>query len=435
MPTILYSSNSKQLSRFQRKTKNTYEQSNFRANTHDIPFSSKKDKDSNEYLLELCCSIYPLELHTQIHKCPDWKLPFHAIVVLLLKNFICSWYGGKIVTTNTEFLVSIYQLFDGVIDDIHSQEILWEQILCDDLPAFIETQVKILRRVQQENLSLDDFYQLQLYKHTYPDSIADVLVQKFRCDSRLHQAFLQDFVGDFLLDKLIDKLAEPFVVIDIVRSVCENYVKRTTTIPKKGSGDNLFQKLICQLRASLQMSSKSSSNDSRMNKSYQSSNNFFNHYLFFALNECFHLESKKPLIFLMLKALQYCGNKLSFINKFTSKLFQNMITQRVLNGERIIALGLKARHLIFPHDNKIGPARMEPSPDEFVIMKKNASDALNQLIQGLYIDKVLGLASEDCCRIIDALAYDKNINKFMVQRLVDYLLASLPAVSTSANIL
>lgn len=434
MPTILYSSNSKQLSRFQRKTKINAEQLNTKINTNDAPFISEQNKDSREYLIELCCSVYPTEIHSQIFRCPDWKLPLHAILVLLLKNFVTSWYGEKIVTSDTELLVHLYELVDDVLDDIHNTNILWEQVICDDLPLFVETQVKIMRRVLQEQLLLDDFYQLQLYKHTYPHAIAEIIVERFSSGSRLHNAFLRDFFGDFLLDKLTEKIAEPFIVIDIVKSICESLLREKAENCKLRDRKNWIQKMMHKLWSTFQLSNKEVTTNHVLRRIDQPDSGFFNHYFFSAMNECFQLETRKPLLFLTFKVSQFFGTKIAFVSNIASQIFQNIVTQRVLSGEWLISSSLKVRHLLFPHDNKMGPVKTAPSASEFVIMKKEASTALNQVCRKMYIDKILGIDSNDCDLVIDALAYDRKINQFMIQRLVDYLLTSFPVFSASSNI-
>lgn len=97
------------------------------------------------------------------------------------------------------------------------------------------------------------------------------------------------------------------------------------------------------------------------------------------------------------------------------------------------ALWLKMRHLLFPHDNKLGPSKEVPTVEEFEQMKKDASLGLQRVARLINANMILGITDVECDSFIAALTYDKNMNKFMLQRLIDYLVTSLPVVSTSSN--
>lgn len=433
MPTILYSSNSKHLSRFQRKAKLSSSSSDVRINRNDSPFLSDKKMDSKEYLIDLCSSIYPKSVHSEVARYSETKLAIHAIVALICKNFICSWYGEKIATKDTELVSNIYQLFDDIIDNARETTVDWEQIILDDLPMLIETHIVIMRKVINEKLCLEDFYQLHLYKHTYPHSLTAAIIQNFDNGSKLQSAFMQDFVGDFLLDKLVEKLAEPFIVVDLIRSICNSIQTRKEEKSNTSQTSNWFQK-IYHLFANFQIyGNKVNKEEEKFLPSLPITNNFFDHYIFGALSRCLQLESRKPLLFLALKALQVFSNNVEFINSRLTHIFHSKTLSIVSRKGWMSALWLKMRHLLFPHDNKLGPSKEVPTVEEFEQMKKDASLGLQRVARLINANMILGITDVECDSFIAALTYDKNMNKFMLQRLIDYLVTSLPVVSTSSN--
>lgn len=176
MPTILYNTNSSLITKYRRpNASNQYKgflskKGHTRLNSkssgdiwekdcshtknsgNDVSFESEFEKDSVEYLRDLCFSIYPNSLHQKIRSIealPD--LQVNTFIALIFQNFVKSWYGIKIPTDDSKFLTELYNLVQDLITYLKSSKINYHALLLDYIPCLLSSHLKALNDSSQNN--------------------------------------------------------------------------------------------------------------------------------------------------------------------------------------------------------------------------------------------------------------------------------------------
>lgn len=423
MSEIFYSSNIKQVSRFRRKTKLHSLVEGHKPCSDDIPFQSNNEKDSHQYLLDLCRSVYPKELHQALRTFPGWRLSIHSFLVLVVKNFVCSWYGGRIPTPDTEFIILLFELFERFVDELWANRFPTQKMLGNDIPWILNTHIAIMQKVIEENLSLDDFYDLNLYRYQYPQAISKKLLQHITGDSRLEAAFLDSFLNELLLDKLIDKILEPFIILDIIKVICERQLA-SNDIPLKKNAVLKERDLVSFAKIASHIFTSTVRQIKLFVAAPFSGVKIADLFLFKLIADSMKLSLRKPLLYHFCKTVQLFSNRIALVNSGIALFFNEFFGSFKAENSQI--LFIKMRHILFPNDNKMGQSRIEPTPDEILVLKSNCSELLYRVCVKNHLDIIIGTTRSDCSDFIDGLTRNRSMNKFILQRILDYLVNGYP---------
>ncbi|AET39264.1 Nvj3p Ecym_4188 [Eremothecium cymbalariae DBVPG len=428
MSNILYNANSKLVSKYQKKS--------VLATTvrpllnQDKPFQCVHAKDSREYLMALCCDIYPAALHPTIKIMSNWELSVQALFSLFLKNFVKSWYGDKIPTTDDELIVILFQLCNRLIKHIDSSTVDWLQILCSDIPFVLDRHFKIMSRVVHEDLNYSDFLQLYLYKNQYPGCIVQKLTEPLRNESRLQQTFLSGLVGDLLFDKVANKVAAPVILLDIIQSTCDKLLQengKTQEIP--ASSLTLITRSELLLRkGSHFVSYLTSAFSSKTSQSTLHGNQHIpcaHLYLFTFIKNILLLDRRKPVLYSLLKLCQSTVDSYNPLNHMMVNFINNIINQKVLTSSRGFEALKSLRHTLFPNDNKLGPEKVEPTEEEMIKLRCKCVNSMWDVCTKYRLSKFLAVTKQDLEIFMEALCKDIRMNRFLICRLSEYLLTQL----------
>ena len=155
---------------------------------------------------------------------------------------------------------------------------------------------------------------------------------------------------------------------------------------------------------------------------------FVDHSIFQLLEETFEVSARKPFLYYFCKNSQIFVNTLPGANQALSGIFSYIITSNLSNVDAISFTFLKLRSLVFPNDNKMGPGKDPPSLEEYNMLKRDCSELIFKVCQKKHYDKILGITKSDCCSFIDSITRDRNMNKFIVQRVIEYSLTWFPSL-------
>lgn len=425
MSAILYNSNSKLVSIYQRKHKITSSHELF--NKQDLPFQSNNKIDSTAYLQELCLDAYPTSISRQIFQLPDWKLSIHSFFSLIFKNFILTWYGTKIPTKNDDFLKLLFTSLENILDYVDNLNLDWELILCEDIPFILEKHFTIMKQIVSENLTFNDFQKLYLYKNEYPDIIVSKLLASSENGSQIEKEFFKSLLGSLILDKIIGKIVEPFILIDGITSICKKVSKSQSNDAKVniGADDQSFsRKIEYVLRTISHLIAHMSSS---VNKSFTSFNKinqipFISHYIFTVIKRTFRLDSRKPFLYYICKITQWGIYRVNLINHILQNIFNNIVLNKIITKQVVICSFIKLRHLLFPHDNLLGPGKEVPSPEKMMQLENECVQSIKTVCSNFKFTNFLNITDEEICLFVKCISRDKEMNKFVVHRIIDYMI-------------
>ncbi|AMD19024.1 HBR123Wp [Eremothecium sinecaudum] len=426
MSNILYNANSKLVSKYQKKLQQV---SVIHEVAHeDEPFKCKHPKDSRLYLIELCCHVYPVQLYSTIQDLPDWQLSVHALLALLLKNFVISWYGTKIPSKDNEFVVLLFNVVESAIKHLTNHKVNCVQLLYNDLPYILDMHCTIMSRVIDEDLSYDQFLQLYLDDHQYPSNIIIKLMTLVENDSELQKAFLEGLLGDLLLDKIVGKAVAPYLVIKGITSMCDKllHVDLSNTAKEAGETNSWISRAEHMLRRSSHFISYLTSAFSLKGRKTTMKGVLCAHlYLFTFLKNITKLQGRKPALYSSMKLLQSLVDRWKPLNHMLSNLIGNVLEQKVLRRDNVHDICNSLRHALFPNDNKMGEQKPEPSPEELVQLKLQCINSMWEVCQRYRLEGILAIKKTDMQVFVDGICKDVKMNQFLIYRILSYLLTQL----------
>lgn len=417
MSTILYNANSTLVSRFQRKIKSAGEIQH--ELEEDPRFESLFPLDSREYLQELCCSIYTESLMNRINNLSSTKLAMHAFCALLIKNFVKSWYGTKIATSDLELIQELFDLIEQVSNYLTKTIIDWEQLVCDDIPFVLTQHVNIMRHVMEEDLTYEKFLDLYLYEGEYPNVISDRILEPLVSKSMLQKTFLNELFRSLLFERVVESLMDPSVLMDIITKFAKSINDKSERQPRL-SLFSYISKLKGKILGAVQYFSK-------LEKVIISSSDemvpFSHRYIFSFLKTIFRLNSRRPLLYTILKYMQCFAANQPAINTFLRSTFHNVLSSKILASNTITEGFCKLRHILFPKDNKFNPGRKILSEDELIALKTQCEENLTRILKHHSLFTVLAISQRDIHEFIEALNRDKRMNTLLLYKIIETIVA------------
>ncbi|AAS54356.1 AGL135Wp [Eremothecium gossypii ATCC 10895] len=418
MSSILYNANSRLVVKYQKKYQLATSSLESEDEGQDEPFSSTHPKDSREYLLDLCCNVYPKHLSSRLQTLPDWSLAIHALVALLFKNFVKTWYGEKIPTTDDALLVLLFDICDETIKNIHASEVNWSQILWNDIPQILDSHMGAMSQVMTEHLTYSEFEQLNLYKGQYPGCLVAKINEISHNRSELQRAFLDGFIGDLILGKIVSKTVAPFILIDIIRSTCDKLLLIHDVEVTVHVEADLKSRIWSKITKAFKLIQDEQVPDMKAAVPIGHS------YIFTFFKNMFSLERRKPTVYSLVKAVQILVDKVYPFSYLALKLV-GCVNRAILNNSTIQHASIAFRHALFPKDNKMAPGKLEPTEEEFLILKVECIKSLWNVCAKYRLPTVLGLKKQDVEDFVEAICYDARMNQFLIYRISECLLGRL----------
>lgn len=400
----------------------------------DTPFESPFVKNSSEYLLQLCHSIYPEELHEQIDKLSktDGSLELYTFFALILQNFIKHWYGTKIPTNDNEFIILVFNLLKDLINYISNSDWDREMFLLDDVPILISQHMDIIKILRSVNSQIIYKEMCQLYlipTDLYPNLITDLIKDSLDERSVLQDLFLDALMNKLLLGRVLDSCIEPFYILRGIDKICEKLLNKK--IQKESQAfkisfkiSNKFVKLYSYGKEIISNIINNYNDKLRSeNKNYS----LLNRYLFTLLNKnLFKLYKRKPIIYTTLRYIQYYLNRSTTITNYLRKRFLYFTSDKIFNERNKQHLFNLLRQLLFPNDNLMGPRSVIPTGEKFMRYKNQIIDKLWLVVKLNHLNTLLGVSQSDIEYFINTICnVEKGCNKLLVFRILDCYLRSL----------
>lgn len=389
----------------------------------DVPFKSKSARDSNAYLKELCCSIYPSSLHQKINKLePTVDLPVHAFVSLILKSFVTSWYGVKIPTSEDQFVTQLFDIVQHLLSYIRNKEMDYECILADDLPMLLGDHIRAMRQSLKDEDVFAHYCHITMHQdECYPEVLTGEFQLYLKSESMLQRTFLNAFFNDFLMGKLLDRTSEPYFVLRAVTDICR-HTRQKTKQNKQVSV--IFSSQSLKNAAAIVGKILTSVTSMSRGTGYESKTPFSYRYLFtFLFTDLLRFPNRKPYLYAVGKSLQYWTAKSTFLDKSMQYLFAKVVSSRISDEKKVRQMFLNLRKMIFPHDNKMGSGTIIPTGEAFERIKSEFKLEVWHTLQRHRMDVLLNVTESDIEEWTNIICQDKRCNKLLVFRILDCIMA------------
>ncbi|KAL3232795.1 hypothetical protein RNJ44_04711 [Nakaseomyces bracarensis] len=365
MSEILYNTNSTFISKFHQQQHRASHEIAIQKkagvqNLEDLPrdsaFRSAFCKESDSYLKELCKSVYPNTVRRKIDSIsnPD-RLNFHALVSLLVKNFVLNWYGVKISIIDIQgddFLLSIFQTADNTYTNLANaltKKVDIEYYILEHLPKVISLHLATLRElsINEEQLNVDNYCRLHLLpsgEYLQNNYIAIILEHFDPNQSILQKTLLRSILHNIIFGSILDSISNTFYVLDLI--------------------NNIFIRLNDRKRVLMPHNNNNEHNPSRIPINVLQSS-----LLSLVIVDICQLPIKNPFWFSLLNVLIKIALFVPFLNSYiANKAEQNLSS--LLAGPLDVSLLLrKLRNTLFPNDNLMGQRRIIPEGKELELFK------------------------------------------------------------------
>ncbi|EJS42344.1 YDR179W-A [Saccharomyces arboricola H-6] len=462
MPTILYNTNSSLIPKYRRSntsipykgllskkghtrlrskpSNNVYEENtnHTKCFSGDVPFQSEFEKDSVEYLQELCRSVYPSSLHQRIRNLEDLSdLQINAFAALIFKNFIKSWYGVKIPTNDSKFLTELYNMIQDLVQYMKSSRIDYSSLLLDYIPCLLSSHLTALEDcAQTPDLVYEQYCQLTLYdSKRYPSLFIDIIQSKFNTKSLLQRSFVDSFLNGLVFGHILDSIMEPYYFLDGLNRICMNVklssatnIKENYAYGKIKCGPWWFVSIKQKIsRAAKLISYSTSIRLPNLDTSIIPEIPFLQRYIFtFIITDFFKLSMRKPFLFSVCMMFQYCISKSKSLNKVMYNIFANTVKAKITSPMTIGNLFLSLRHSLFPNDNTMGPPKVIPIGNDFLKFREECICNLWHVCITYKLDKIFAIKKSDIADLVVSLSKNKECNKLLLYRIIDCIAAQLP---------
>lgn len=393
----------------------------------NAPFHSNAIKNSTVYLKELCCSIYPDKMNNEIWKIDNSAdLACHALFALVLKNFISSWYGTKIPTSDEQFLSQLFLTLQDALLRIKTWKIDYESLIADDIPILLSNHIRSMRKAMMNENVLDRYCELINYpKDYYPMAITHVIKRELENGSLLQASFLDSFFDILLFEKLTDKIIEPYYIIKAISTISRGILSRHFAAKKRQNKWSIsaiprFYRVLKKFVQNLLHLGRG--DGFRVKNSLPLT---YRYIFTFISNDILKLPARRPYLCTVGKTLQLWGSKSKTLDGVFHRLFSGALEDFLINQHRMEKLFLSLRQMLFPNDNRLGPATIILTGEAFEKLKVECSDSLWAVIKLYRIDLWLGLKKCDTKEWVDVLCKDKRCNKVLIFKMLDCTLAHL----------
>lgn len=446
MSTILYNTSSSLVPKFQRhnllrqqrelspgstaKSNDEVVNKSTTVKFDDIPFKSKFEKNSDSYLRELCCSVYPSSLHHKISKLdPSIELPIQAFMSLVWHNFVSTWYGVKIPTCDDRFMIQLFDLVQAIAARLKLTQLNYETFVADDLPSILGQHLQAMSQCIHEDDVYGRYCQLISYKDKYyPQLLTDCILDSISGESTLQATFVQALFNELLMGKIMDRVSEPYFALSAISKACRSlesgrHLKNKR--PKVGLVQRCKEWVAVAGKTIAMMTSMNRPSGEALNQPFSYANAFT-----FIFVDLLKVPARKPYLYAMGKTLQYWSAKSRSINIILHNMFLNFLKRHVSNETHIRRICISLRQALFPGDNKMGAGRVVPVGAEFEAFKGACVEHLWQAVSSSGIECVFAVNHNDVEEFIEIICKDKKCNQILIFKIVDCMLAhtnSMPA--------
>ncbi|AJU85250.1 hypothetical protein H785_YJM1208D00416 [Saccharomyces cerevisiae YJM1208] len=463
MPTILYNTNSSLITKYRRpNASNQYKgflskkghtrlsskssgdiwekDCNHTKNSgNDVSFESEFEKDSVEYLRDLCFSIYPNSLHQKIRSIealPD--LQVNSFIALIFQNFVKSWYGIKIPTDDSKFLTELYNLVQDLITYLKSSKINYHALLLDYIPCLLSSHLKALNDSSQNNdLVYEQYCKLTLYdSKRYPMLFIEIIQSKMSTKSLLQRSFLDSFLNELVFGHIFNSIAEPYYLLEGLNKICiriklnsAGNTRNEVTHGKPKCDPWLFVSNVKHkiLQMTRLLAYSTSTEAANMNTAEIQETAFLQRYIFtFFTDDFFKLSMRKPFLFSICRTLQHWICKSNALNRVMYRTFDNIVQTKITSPVTIGNLFSLLRHSLFPNDNMMGPPRVLPVGDAFLEFREECISNLWDICMTYKLDHILAIKRSDIADLIICISKNRDCNKLLIYRIIDCVIAQLP---------
>lgn len=383
--------------------------------TIDTPFHSSFVKNSPEYLMELCDWIYPESMHDQIAnfaKIDDGTLELYAFCALILENFIKHWYGVKIPTENNEFIIIILDLLQDVTNFIKLAKWDQERFFLDSLPILISQHIQIIKRLRltHNEIKYHDMCQQYLISTDhYPNIITNLINDSLQERSVLQDSFIEALMNKLLLGRVLDSCIEPYYILRGIEKLCDKLLHKKIRYKAERKSfafsGQITNNIIKLYSYGKDMIFAIRKDPTSISSTQQrQKNSILNRYLFTLIGEdIFKLHVRKPIIYTVLRYVQHYLNNSKTITTYLSKRFAFLISEKAFNVKNRKYLFNNLRQLLFPNDNLMGPRTAIPTGEKFDRYKFKVADKLWFIIQLNRLDSLAGVSHSDVSYFIETI--------------------------------
>ena len=106
-------------------------------------------------------------------------------------------------------------------------------------------------------------------------------------------------------------------------------------------------------------------------------------------------------------------------------MFNNLLKTKFLNPQTISIMFIQLRHVLFPNDNRMGPGKVPPTEEEFELLKKQCEESISRVCIRHRLYQLLGITDDDISAFVKAICWDKYMNRFILHRLLDCVIAHI----------
>ncbi|SCV04692.1 LAMI_0H18316g1_1 [Lachancea mirantina] len=410
MCDILYNPNSRVISKYQRKLKPTAADTVLDL---DVQFVSPHPRNSPPYLRDLIKSIYPAELCARIEKQTESTLAFHALCALILKNYVSSWYGPKIATTDAELMESVYNFLCFIQESSRKAEIDWQHFLLDDVPYLMVLHSEAFYLAMLTNGGYHEFMQMNRNSGLNSGKLTSALLSSLEEGSRLEYFFLLALFQQLILGRLLESALEPAVLLQFTINSTQKVIKILRRRENEKSFlhfilavFNFLTQLISCLFARPKKGGYAKQDDCRRPVLYS--------YVFSFIKLSVNLEGRRPLLYACYKYLQWALARNSLLNRSLQKTVFNIFNRTFTNTDNLNSALLGMKGFLFPKDNKLSLKNQNLSQEQINELKVNCEKALRQLSDILKLRLFLGLEDSDIHRLVQYFSTDKRMNAHFV---------------------
>lgn len=405
----------------------------------DPSFISKYEKNTNEYLLDLCNSVFPSTLCDKIRMSAELNngsLECLAFLSLIVKNFVSYWYGTKIPSEDRELLEEIFQICNKFILYVQDStgNINMTSLLLDDIPLLIADHIKVLRTLKThgiEQCTLEDYIKLSLIEQdTYPFVITELIKHHLPCKSTLQNTFLDSLLNQFLFGRILDSSIEPYYFLKAINKVSDQIIqKKESNSFFKSVNNNLIQRIGYKLVSffSNVIKFKFNSITTHPDEYKTTENDVLGAYIWTLMSiDILLLHKKKPLLYTIFCYIRNILMSSNVLNVLINSLFLKRLQPKLLSSNNTKHIFNSLRTLLFPNDDLMGPRTVIPTGEDFINFKLQSVNKLWKVIQQKRLDTLLGITEDDIISSIDMICQqDKRCNKILFLRVFDCVAAHL----------
>lgn len=404
-------------------------------------FKSEHSKDSNKYLLDLCYSIYPNSLHDEIKKInEDLDLQVHALVALVIKNYVTHWYGSKVPTDDVELfyllLGIIQEMIDNAKNTIEGTNPDFEKLLMDDLPFLIADHLQALNSCKHKQGDIfSNYCMLTCYDKTiYPRRITRIIKKIFNSKlSTLQNTFLDSLFDDFLLGKMWGTLSHPYFLLDITNKYCKTLQKKNNFDDSRYREEDTsiaiiltwFYGLVYRIFQSIFIILTIFRKKNKLHDELPLNGTAIHRYIFnFLLIDIFQLNDKRPIIYFIWQIVRYLISNIVLLSNTFQSNVNSLIYTQICTKNTMKKIFIKIRHTLFPNDWNMGAKTEIPVGEEWSEFKAECVNNVWNVIKIYNLHKIQSLTKNDISEAIELISCNQACNEILYYRLLDCLLAN-----------